>query len=256
MIHIQQGRTIPYRLMSLTKVTLIASLSLLTSVSFAGNHHQIENPKNLSADGVYKDTWILKYQADDFSDDISNATLLFIPQDYRTEKAYLLRCKDYFANVSVKYIDHEKSLKTPGGALPNASKSFAKHGYVYDTKQSLKVTANDETESYNVSVGGQNRALSKLFKTDIKKEPGMLGMSFHFSFTYREMPAFKADKNSSDTRYFYKQLVTALKNDENIHFDLENDLGHRHQFTLDIKRLNKFVPPEVMEYCFTKRELR
>ena len=256
MLHIQPCKVIPNKLMSRLKVTLIASLSLLTSVSFAGDYHQIENPKNLSADGIYKDTWILKYAQDDFSDEISNATLLFIPQDYRTEKAYLLRCKDFFANFSVKYIDHEKSLKKPGKALPNASKSFAKHGYVYDTKQSLKVTTDDETESYKVSVGGQNRAISKLFKTDIEKEPGMLGMSFHFSFTYREMPAFKADKNSTATRHFYKQLTTALNSDQNLHFKLENDLDHQHKFTLDIQRLNKFVPPEVMQYCFTKRELR
>jgi len=231
-------------------------LLFICNISFAAEYQNIENPKNGIKNGLLKDTWVLKYQEDDFSEKVSNASLIYIPNNYKTEKVFFMRCKDYFANFSVQYIDDQNSLKVAGRALPNNSPSFAKHGYIYDEKQSLTVSSSHDYDNFRVSVGGQNKTLTKLFKTDIVKEPNMLGMSFHYSFSYQEMPSFKAGKNSSATQNFFNILQPALANNDNITFELESDLGHKHNFALDIKRLNKFVPKHVMQYCFTGRELR
>lgn len=233
-----------------------AIILILPSYAMAAEYHEIENPNNNKGVTTLEDTWVVKYQTDDFTDEVEQATLLYIPKNYQTEKAFFLRCKDYFMNFSVQYIDNEKNLKEPGEDLANASASFAKHGYVYDDKQTLKVSTPQDSDRFEISVGGQNRNLSPLFKTNIEKQPGMLGMSFHYSFTYKEMPDFKSDENNSDTTDFFNLLKPALIHNHNIQFKLENDTGHQQTFTLDVQRSSKFVPQEVIQYCITGRELR
>lgn len=244
---------ISFKRLTLATVMLLSSLS--ASIIHAGEYREIENPKN-QQNGLFHDTWKLQYEADDFSDEIKSATLLYIPPDYRRDKAYLLRCKEYFSNFSVKYLDHEDSLKNSDGSLSNASASFAKHGYLYDDKQTLQVDNQTQQARFRVSVGGQNRNIFKLFKTDIEATPGLLGMSWHYSFTYQEMPDFKADSNDSDTQQFYQLLKQALATEKPIDFQLESDQGHQHRFQLDTARLKKFAPSEVLDFCISERKLR
>ncbi len=223
----------------------------------ASEYHEVENPvKSNQAGGFLKDTWVIDYNVNDFTDTLRQATVLYIPEDYRTQKVFFMRCRDYFSNLSVQYIDEETFLKESNGTLPNASPSFIKHGYVYDDKQKLTVKTDSDSVSFDISVGGQNKALSKLFKTDIEKQPGMLGMSFHTSFTYQEMPSFKADSNSSDVKALFNLLKPALASQNPLYFELESSEGHKHSFSLDVKRMNQFVPKQVMDYCFTGRTLR
>lgn len=223
----------------------------------AAEYHEVENPaKSNQADTFLKDTWVVDYKTDDFTDTVKRATVLYIPQDYRTQKVFFMRCRDFFSNFSVQYLDEEKFLKERDGTLPNASPSFIKHGYVYDDTQKLTVKSDSDSVSFDISVGGQNRALSKLFKTDIEKQPGLLGMSFHTSFTYQEMPSFKTDSNSSDVKEFFNLLKPALASQNPLYFELESSNGHKHSFSLDVKRMNQFVPKQVMDYCFIGRTLR
>ncbi len=223
----------------------------------ATEYHDVEHPAKSSQAGTFlKDTWIVDYKTDDFTDTVKQATVLYIPQDYSTQKAFFMRCQDYFANFSVQYLDKEKFLQESDGTLPNASPSFIKHGYVYDDTQRLRVKSSSDTTSFDISVGGQNRALSKLFKTNVEKQPGLLGMSFHTSFTYQEMPSFKTDSNSSDVKVFFNLLKPALTGQNPLYFELESSEGHTQRFSLDVKRMNQFVPKKVMDYCFTGRRLR
>lgn len=223
----------------------------------AAEYHEVEHPAKSSQAGTFlKDTWVVDYKTDDFTDAVKQATVLYVPQDYRTQKVFFMRCRDFFSNFSVQYLDDEKFLKESDGNLPNASPAFAKHGYVYDDKQKLTVKTESDSVSFDISVGGQNKALSKLFKTDFEKQPGLLGMSFHTSFTYQEMPSFKADTNSSDVKDFFNLLKPALDSQKPLYFELESSKGHKHSFSLDVKRMNQFVPKQVMDYCFTGRTLR
>lgn len=229
----------------------------MSSFANATEYHEVENPAKSNQTGTFlKDTWVVDYKVDDFTDTVKQATVLYIPQDYRTQKVFFMRCRDYFSNFSVQYLDEETFLKDHDGSLPNASPGFVKHGYVYDDKQKLTVKTDLDSVSFDISVGGQNKALSKLFKTDIKKQPGLLGMSFHTSFTYQEMPSFKADTNSSDIKDFFNLLRPALASQNPLYFELESNEGHKHSFSLDVKRMNQFVPKQVMNYCFTGRTLR
>jgi hypothetical protein len=223
----------------------------------ASEYHEVENPaQSNQTDTLLRDTWVVDYKTDDFTDTVTQATVLYIPQDYRTQKAIFMRCNDFFSNLSVQYLDEEKFLKDGDGELPNASPGFAKHGYVYDDKQQLTVKSDSGAVSFDISVGGQNKTLSKLFKTDIEKQPGLLGMSFFTSFTYKEMPSFRADTNSSDAKDFFNLLKPALAGNKPLYFELESDQDHKHSFSLDVKRMNEFVPKQVMDYCFTGRILR
>lgn len=233
--------------------SFFALLTLVPAIGLSADYHEVEHP---NANGLLKNTWVLNYQADDFSDKIQQATVLYIPEDYRHQNAFFMRCNDYFTNFSVQYLDHEAHLKSPDGTLQNDSPSFAKHGYVYNEKQTLRVKSAHDSETFSVAVGGQNNHLTKLFKTDIQKQPGLLGMSFYYSFTYKEMPSFRAESNSSQTQDFFKLLKSALQNNHNLQFELENKFDHRQDFLLDVERLNRFMPQEVMEYCVTARELR
>ncbi len=235
---------------------LILPLFISSQVN-ATEYHKVENPgKSNQAGSFLKDTWVVDYKVDDFTDAVKQATILYIPQDYRTQKVFFMRCRDFFANFSVQYLDDEKFLKESDGTLPNASPSFIKQGYVYDDKQKLTVKTDSDSVSFDISVGGQNKALSKLFKTDIKKQPGLLGMSFHTSFIYQEMPSFKVDSNSSDVKALFNLLKPALASQNPLYYELESNEGHKHRFSLDVKRMNQFVPKQVMDYCFIGRTLR
>ncbi len=230
---------------------------LMPSFANATEYHEVEKPVTANqTEGFLKDTWVVDYKVDDFSDKVKKATVLYIPQDYRTQKVFFMRCADYYSNFNVQFVDEEKFLKDSDGTLPNASPKFIKHGYVYDDKQKLTVKSATDSVSFDISVGGQNKALSKLFKTDIQKQPGLLGMSFHTSFTYQEMPSFKADTNSSDIEDFFNLLKAGLAGQKPLYFELESDEGHKHSFSLDVKRMNQFVPKQVIDYCFTGRTLR
>lgn len=230
---------------------------LFSSQVNAAEYHEIEKPDNVDQSATFlKDSWVVDYKTDDFTDTVKQATLLYIPEDYRTQKVFFMRCRDFFANFSVQYLDEEKFLKENNGTLPNASPGYEKQGYVYDDKQKLTVKSDSDSVTFDISVGGQNKALSKLFKTDIKEQPGLLGMSFHTSFTYKEMPRFKSDTNSSETKAFFNLLQPALKSQNPLYFELESTKGHKHSFSLDVKRMNQFIPKQVMDYCFTGRTLR
>ncbi|MGM0542072.1 MAG: hypothetical protein ACQEQR_06505 [Pseudomonadota bacterium] len=230
---------------------------LLSSQVNAAEYHLVENPANVDESGtVLKDSWVVDYKVDDFTETVEQATVLYIPEDYRTQKVFFMRCRDFFANFSVQYLDEEKFLKDNNGTLPNASPGYEKHGYIYDDKQKLTVKSDSDSVTFDISVGGQNKALSKLFKTDIKEQPGLLGMSFHTSFIYKEMPRFKSDTNSSETKAFFNLLKPALTGQSPLYFELESAKGHKHNFSLDVKRMNQFVPKQVMDYCFTGRTLR
>ncbi len=227
------------------------SLLLFSHTSFSGDEKLIENP----AQGLLKDSFVVDYRVDDFSDEVKEANILFIPEDYRTQAAFFLRCRPFFTNFSVQFLEQENNLKDADGDLANDSKKFAKHGYIYDTEHDLELFTDKRSESIEVAVGGQNRHLSKLFTTDIEKLPGLLGMSFHFSFNYIEMPSFRAVSNSSDTEEAFALINHALQHNSPLSFEVEGHHGPDRRFRLDIPRMQQFVPIEVIDFCIRKRQL-
>ncbi|WEJ63464.1 hypothetical protein [Thiomicrorhabdus lithotrophica] len=236
------------------KFQFIAGLLLSASLSAAYAENQlIENPPKESE--FISDSWVVKYQANDFTDEITNATVLYIPKNYGEQAAIQLRCKPFFTNFSLQYTEQEKNL-LDDGELPNASAKFAKHGYIYDDKQSLKVTIEDDYENYDVSVGGQNKHLTNLFKTENKIQPGLLGMSFFYSFTFQEMPSFRPGKTPDDARDFFEQINQAVKNGQTVKFTLESNQDLVRKFEWNTQRMNAFVPQEVMDFCLTNRKLK
>ena len=241
---------------SVSKLNLKLVIGLLLSTSLTVAHAEnllIENPPKESQ--YISDSWVVKYQANDFTDEISNATVLYIPKNYGKEAAIQLRCKPFFTNFSLQYTEQEKNL-LDDGKLPNASAKFAKHGYIYDDKQSLKVTVKDNYENYNVSVGGQNKHLTNLFKTEKKIQPGLLGMSFFYSFTFKEMPSFRPGETPDDAKDFFKQINQAVKNGQTVKFTLESKQDLVRKFEWNTQRMNDFVPQEVMDFCLTNRKLK
>ncbi|HHT00071.1 MAG TPA: hypothetical protein ENK73_04350 [Thiomicrospira sp.] len=233
------------RLISLT------ALSLLSCHTYAGDEKLVENPSN----GPLKDSFVVSYTVDDFKDEVEEANILFIPKDYRQQAAFFFRCRPFFTNLSVQFLEEANNLKDSDGELANASKKFAKHGYIYDTKHDLEIVTKGDSESMDISVGGQNNHLSKLFKTDIEKSPGLLGMSFHFTFNYTEMPDFRRAKNSSEAEDAFALLTQAFKQHTPLIFKLDGRNAQDRTFTLDIPRMQKFVPQEVIEFCISKRQL-
>ncbi|WP_029407310.1 hypothetical protein [Thiomicrorhabdus sp. Milos-T2] len=117
------------------KTTLIFSLfmaiGLSSQAALAGEEQLIENPTKGSP--FIKDSWLVTYQTDDFSDKIKEAKVLFIPANFGKQAAIQLRCKPYFTNFSLQYTEQTKNLMSDN-ELPNASDKFAKHGYIYDDK--------------------------------------------------------------------------------------------------------------------------
>ncbi|WP_028486801.1 hypothetical protein [Thiomicrorhabdus chilensis] len=227
----------------------------LMSLSFAataGDYQVIENPP---ANGLVKDSFVVTYSANDFTDKIDEAKILFIPENFRTQPAFLLRCRPYYTNFSVQFLETEKNLQDSDGTLTNEAASFAKHGYIYNADHDLTISVGDQDESMDILVGGQNKHLTQLFKTDLPKPAGLLGMSFYFTFNYKEMPSFRNAKNNSDTRDAYRLLKTAVQNQQPLILELDGRNAPDRRFTLDSKRLNQAVPPEVIEFCLTGREL-
>ena len=241
---------------SISKVKLQFVTGLLLSASLTVTYAEnqlIENPPKDSE--FISDSWIVKYQANDFTDEVTNATVLYIPKNYGEQAAIQLRCKPFFTNFSLQYTEQENNL-LDDGELPNASAKFAKHGYIYDDKQSLKVTVKDDYENYNVSVGGQNKHLTNLFKTENKIQPGQLGMSFFYSFTFQEMPSFRPGKTPDDAKDFFEQINQAVKNNQTVKFKLESNQDLVRKFEWNTQRMNAFVPQEVMDFCLTNRKLK
>ncbi|QCU89959.1 hypothetical protein [Thiomicrorhabdus sediminis] len=230
---------------------LLISAILISGNTLAFEEKLIENP----AHKPLKNTWVVNYEGDDFSEKLDTAKVLFIPADFSQEAAFFLRCNPFFTNFSIQYTEQQKNLMEDG-ELPNASSKYAKHGYIYDSKQTLKVKSESSSESYRLSIGGQTNHLSKLFKTELKQSEGLLGMSGFFSFTFEEMPSFRQATTNDEARDFFEQLNEAIANQENLDITLISDNGHKRQFNLDTQRMLKAVPQNVMEFCLTKRKIK
>mgnify|MGYP000277112352 CR=1 FL=1 len=235
------------------QVAVAFALSLSFTSSFAANESLIENPPKASQH--INDSWVVKYQANDFTDKITEATLLYIPSNFGEKAAFFMRCKPFFSNFSLQYSELEKNLMD-GNELPNASNNFAKHGYVYDDKQRMKVQTGNQSNHYKLSAGGQKNHLTKLFKTEKNIQPGELGMSLFYSFTFKEMPSFRPGSTSDDAADFFKQLNQAIKQKQDMQFTLESDQNHIRQFKLNTQRMVEFVPKEVIDFCVTGRQLK
>jgi len=244
----------PSRIQKISQ-TLITPLVILgfigyTVPSLAGSDKIIENPS-----APLSDTWVVSYEADDFTDTVKKARVLYIPKQFGPQAAFTMQCKPFFTNFSMEYIEQQKNL-AENGKLSNASSSFAKLGYAYDDKQKMTVKVGDDSETYHPSVGGQTNHTTALFKTKNTLQPGEMGMTWFYSFTFKEMPSFRASDTPDDAKDFFKQLNNAIKQQQNIDFTLEADNDHVRKFTLDAKRMTDFVPEEVMDFCLTKRQLK
>ncbi|BCN93107.1 hypothetical protein THMIRHAM_08920 [Thiomicrorhabdus immobilis] len=242
------------RFTKLMLLSLIGATSLsFASSSYATEEHLIEHPSKDSA--FIQDSWIVNYQANDFTDKITEAKVLYIPANYGEQAAIQLRCKPFFTNFSLQYTEKSQNLMDDG-ELTNDSAKFAKHGYIYDDKQTLKVAVNDDYQTYETSVGGQKNHLTNLFKTQNKIQPGELGMIFFYSFTFQEMPEFRPGGTPDDARDFFKQINQAIKTKTSIEFTLKTKQGWQRQFNWNTQRMMEFVPPEVMDFCLTNRKLK
>ncbi|WP_321275891.1 hypothetical protein [Thiomicrorhabdus indica] len=203
-----------------------------------------------------KDAWFLEYEYDDFSDEIEFANLIYLPQDFLTEKAFLLRCQPYYTNVNVAFLEDESTIQEDG-KYHNDSKKYAKHGFVYDEKRPIRLAVNDKTYQDQVSVGGQNRNLSKWLKPLNQTLPaGSLQMRFFSSIVYDNIPEFTSNRNNDLSRAFHQAINKGLKENSNINFRIDMPNNITHEFELNLQRLKAFAPPEVLEFCFTGRKLR
>lgn len=236
----------------LTTLLTCTTLSFFSLNALSGEDKLIENPSS----GLLKDTFVISYMYNDFTDEVTDADLLFIPADYQTEAAFFMRCRPFFTNLSVEFLENEANLKERNGSLENDSKEFEKHGYIYDTKHSLRVKTEGASERMKIAVGGQNNHLTKHFKTDIPKVAGLLGMSFHYTFNYTEMPSFRSVDNSSESKNAFKLLNRAFKQQTPLVFELNGRNAENRVFTLDTQRLQKFAPASVIDFCFSQRKLR
>jgi len=234
-------------------VILSISSFLFSSSSVAEKIELVENPAQ--SPNEINDSWIVNYDINDFDEKIRDASILYIPQNFGKQAAFFMRCKPFFTNFSLQYTEQKANL-IDDGELPNASSKFAKHGYVYDDKQTLSVNVNGDNESYDISVGGQIKHLTKLFKTKESLQPDQLGMSLFFSFTFKEMPSFRSETTTDDATDFFKKINLAIQKTQPINFNLESDQDWQRQFTLNTKRMVNFVPSEVLGFCLSKRQLK
>lgn len=241
---------------SINKLQLQLITGVLLSVNLTATYADSKLIENPPKENVFiSDSWVVTYQANDFTDEVTNATVLYIPKNFGNQAAIQLRCKPFFTNFSLQYTEQERNL-LEDDVLPNASPKFAKHGYVYDDKQSLKVTIEEDYEKYDVSVGGQNTHLTNLFKTKNKIQPGLLGMSFFYSFTFQEMPSFRPGKTPEDATDFFNQIYHAVKNSQTVNFTLVSKQDLVRNFEWNTQRMNAFVPKEVIDFCLTNRKLK
>lgn len=234
-------------------ILIIACTFGFANSSLAASEKIIENPANNSQ--LLNDTWVVEYEADDFTDKVEKATITFIPKDFTQQAAFIMRCKPFYTNFKLEYVDNTKNL-LEDGELPNASSNFAKHGFIYDSEQQLTVNVDGDKERYNVSVGGQKNYLSKSFKTKQKIQPEQLGMSFFYMFVAQEMPSFRTDNTTDDALDFNTQLKQAFKQQKNIKFTLKSENGWQRKFHLDTTRMLNTIPLEVLKFCVTKRALK
>lgn len=234
------------------KVFIVTASLGCSTLANAGEYKEIEKPANNSD---LKDTWLVEYEADDFTDKIEHAKILFIPNNMQDGAAFFFRCQPYYTNFSMQYSEAKQNL-LENGSLPNASSKFAKHGYIYDTKQDLTVEINGDDETYEISVGGQNNHITKLFKTTEKLQTDQLGMSLFFTFNFTEMPSFRKANSTDEAKDFFSQLNSAIKEKQTIQFSLKNSSGWQREFTLDTHRMLATTPPEVLEFCITNRTIQ
>lgn len=232
---------------------ILACLTSLSLQAQSGEETLIENPSK----GLLKDTFKVFYVYDDFSDKVKDADILYIPADYTKQAAFFIRCRPFFTNFSVEFLEQANNLKESDGRFENDSPEYTKHGYIYDTEHDLKVKTDGDYENMDISVGGQTNHLSKHFKTDIQKSAGLLGMSFHFTFNYVEMPAFRKVGNTSESKDAFALLNQAVKQQSPLVFELEgrNQAADR-TFTLDTQRMQTAIPQSVIDFCFGQRQLR
>lgn len=203
-----------------------------------------------------KDSWHIDYVYDDFSDAIDHANLIYIPADYSTQTAFLLRCQPYYTNVNVAFLANAKQIKE-NGEFHNDSQKFAKHGFVYDEKRQLSVKVGDASFQQDVSLGGQKRGLSKWLKPLNQSLPaGQLQMSLFSTLVYDNIPEFTSNRNTDLSRDLYQAISTGLSSNQTIQMYLDLPNSQTREFELDLKRLKAFAPTEVIEFCFTARKLR
>ncbi|WP_319381440.1 hypothetical protein [Thiomicrorhabdus sp.] len=202
------------------------------------------------------DTWLLEYEADDFSDKVSRAQMIFAPKNFAQEQTYFFRCLNYSTNFSVQFLEQKKNLLNADGSLTNHSKKYAKGGFIYHDNQYLTVSLNGDKERYEVAVGGQTRNLTPLFKADVPDTDELLGMSFHFEFYFKDMPSFSSRNSDDDSRRFFKQLKQALQTGKPLEFELSSPNNQVHKFRFDSDRLKRFAPENLLEFCVIERELR
>lgn len=238
----------------LAKYSTTACFLCLFGGAQAGDYREIEHPPSGSGK-LIKDSYVVEYSADDFTDKIEEAKVLFIPQDFRNQAAFFLRCRPYYTNFSVQFLEQEEALKNSDGSLTNDSAKFTEHGYIYNTKHDLKLTAGDNSKTIEADVGGQNNHLTKLFKTDVEKTPGLLGMSFYFTFNYTEMPDFRSVSNTSEASTAFNTLTQAIKNGETLTLQLDGRRAPDRTFALDTQRMRDAVPQQVLEFCLLNRHL-
>ncbi|WP_178861674.1 hypothetical protein [Thiomicrorhabdus cannonii] len=239
--------------MKRTLALSLTALGLWQTPLYAGDYQIIEHPAPPGQ--LLKDSFVVTYSANDFSEKLDEAKVIFIPADFRTQAAFFMRCRPYYTNFSVQYLEQADALKDRDGELANDAEKYAKHGYIYNTEHQLTVSTPDDSERIDVHVGGQNKHLTQLFKTDIAQTAGLLGMSFHFTFNYKEMPDFRVASNDSDTRAVFKLLNNALQKQTPLRFDLDGRNAPDRTFELNAQRMLQIVPPEVLEFCLTRRQL-
>lgn len=239
--------------MKKTLALSLAAFCMTQSPVYAGDYQIIEHPAPLGQ--LLKDSFVINYSADDFSEKLDEAKIIFIPADFRTQAAFFLRCRPYYTNFSVQFLEQEEALRERSGELKNDAEKFAKHGYIYNAEHKLKVSTPDDSVRLEVDVGGQNKHLTQLFKTDIQQTPGLLGMSFHFTFNYKEMPDFRVASNDSDTRAVFKLLNSAIQKQTALRLELDGRNAPDRTFELNTQRIVQTVPPEVLEFCLMRRQL-
>ncbi|CAN8141060.1 conserved exported hypothetical protein [uncultured Thiomicrorhabdus sp.] len=230
---------------------IVGMLFAMTSQNtLAGSDNYAEN------NSWQNDSWHLEYEYDDFSDKIHSAKLIYAPQNYGPEKAFLLRCQPYYTNFSVAFLAPQKDIME-NGEFHNNAERFEKHGFLYSEERNIKFKVNGEKYSDDVEVGGQVRGISQWIGAAKKDLPNdSLQLNLFSTLVYNDIPSFLGKQNTDLSEKLYTALKTALQQETVIQFTLEMPNGIDHKFSLDGKRLKSFAPPEVLDFCLLKRTLR
>ncbi|BBP46250.1 hypothetical protein THMIRHAS_16230 [Thiosulfatimonas sediminis] len=229
-------------------LSAVALFSLNTS-ALAGNERYTENanwPKN---------AWQVDYEYDDFSEQVTHAQLIFIPENYGAQKAFFLRCQPYYTNFSVAFIEPRTAIMEDGKLHNNAPK-FNQHGFVYSQERPIRFNVAGKKFHEDVDVGGQNRGISEWLKpTQLSLANNQLQMSFFASFAYDNMPSFARNTSNDFSRSLFTALKTALLKEQNVEFELQLPNENTARFELNGKRLKDFAPQAVLDFCLLKRQL-